>query len=77
MTESQPAQVRATHTRAQGFAAVDRTVVPDHDHGTAEVPKQVPLERADLRLAKVVREELEVLTCARAPRSSSFARRGI
>lgn len=60
--------------RTKGFAAVDRTVVPDHDHVTAEVPKQFPQERADLRLANVVREELEVQPESSAARTHGEAR---
>lgn len=55
--------------RTDGFAAVDRAVVPDQDHGTAEVSEQVAQEGADLRLSNVVREEQEVQAIASPPRA--------
>ena len=46
--------------RTDGIAAVDRAVVPDHDHGTSKMSEQVTQEGADLRLPDVVSKQLEV-----------------
>lgn len=51
---------------AEGFAAVDRAVVPDHDHGAAKMAEQVPQEGADLRLSDVVEPQREVQSIASA-----------
>ena len=40
--------------RANGVAAVDRAVVPDPDHGAAQMAEQIPKERADLRVLDVL-----------------------
>ena len=40
--------------RANRFAAVDRAVVPDHDHGATEVAEQVPEERAHFGMLDVL-----------------------
>lgn len=44
----------ASLERANRIASVDGTVVPDHDHGTAEVAEQVPEERAHLGMLDVL-----------------------
>lgn len=52
--------------RADGLAAVDRAVVPDHDHGTAEMAEQIPEECAHLRVLDVLGGEQEVEAAAPA-----------
>ena len=55
--------------RTDGIAAVDRAVVPDHDHGTAKMSEQVAQEGADLRLPDVMSKELEVEAIASPARA--------
>jgi hypothetical protein len=55
--------------RADGLAAVDRAVVPDHDHGAAQMVKQIPKKRADLRVLDVLGGEQEVEAAAPAART--------
>jgi len=51
---------------ADGFAAVDRAVVPDHDHGAAEMAEQIPEEGAHFRVLEVLGGEQEVEAAAPA-----------
>jgi len=52
--------------RANRPAAVDRAVVPDHDHGAAEMAEQIPEECAHLRVLDVLGREQEVEAAAPA-----------
>ena len=49
-----------THHLTDGFAAVDRPVVPDHHHRAAQVPQQVAERLADLRVLDVLRMQAKV-----------------
>lgn len=53
--------------RPDGVAAVDRAVVPDHDHGAAQVAQQITEEGADLGVPDVLGREQEVEAAAAAP----------
>lgn len=55
--------------RADRLAAVDGSVVPDHDHGAAEVAEQVPEEGAHFRVLDVLGREQEVEAAAPATRT--------
>jgi len=55
--------------RSNGFAAVDRAVVPHHDHSTSQVAEQASQEGADLGVSDVVRREREVEAVAPAARA--------
>lgn len=55
--------------RANRLAAVDGAVVPDHDHGTAEMAEQIPEEGAHLGVLEVLGREQEVEAAAPAART--------
>ena len=40
--------------RADGVAAVDRAIVPDHDHGATEMAKEIPEKGAHLGVLDVL-----------------------
>ena len=63
--EVQPRKAAAELSDA--IALVDARVVPEHDHGTAKVPKQVPEKRADLLVSDVLLVGLEVEADPLAP----------
>lgn len=46
--------------RSDGIASVDRAVVPEHDHGPAQVPKHVAEEVTHLRMLDVLGMQAEV-----------------
>jgi len=52
--------------RADGVAAVDRAVVPDHHHGAAEMAEQIPEKGADLGVLDVLGREEKVEAIAAA-----------
>ena len=52
-----------------GPAAVDGSIVPDHDHGSAEMAEQVPEEGAHLRMLDVLGREQEVEAAVPATRT--------
>ena len=51
------------------LAAMDGAVIPDHDHGAAEVAEQVPEEGAHFRVLDVFGREQEVEAAAPATRT--------
>jgi len=59
----------AGQERADGVAAVDRAVVPDPDHGAAQMVEQIPEERAHLWVLDVLGGEQEVEAAAPAVRA--------
>jgi hypothetical protein len=55
--------------RANRLAPVDGAVVPDHDHGAAEMAEQIPEEGAHLGVLDVLGREQEVEATAPTPRT--------
>lgn len=54
---------------SDGFAAVDRAVVPDHDHGAAQMAEEISKEPTDFGVADVLWREQEVQPVASSART--------